>query len=916
MALEGLQGLEPTEPRWPHRAGETLRRLGRLAEATDAFLRAIELYHTQGFSVRADALVRSLLQLNPSKADEVARIRGLPAPSPFTPSEEMRSSAPTRPSFDGYPSAEPAPPHHAPSLSARAARGGDARATAETSSHPRAARTGGALAAADLEHAPSAGARGRFKSDTRPAIPREDDADADAAPSRPPRSPHWVDVVAPLHSATMPAVRAAIPAAAPTRPALPVDDAGDEAGLADGRHLAPKQPLELSSSGTFDLPTRPHTFPTRPDLAIHLRRERTDDSPAARITRELKAGGRAHPPTLPPPSSRHGSGPVETPRVVPAQPPQAAEESAPLSTQGVAGRAPLVGAAPRVDPRSEDDAPPIAPEVPLVSLTPGSPKVAFTAATLASPPDATPPDAFARPPAGAKPPTDEPGEGAMLAPIVADFALEIELELDELAALAPLQAVEPPPPAEAPPDATPASPPEARGEAEPSDAPDPADASADADNTDNESEDEDGFEILEIIPAPRQAALPAATATRPADPAPNVSPLVSSLVATAPLVAAAAPEAAEARALEPSPAPEADEPRQTLPFPSEFAPALTTLPHPVTLGAATGSHALFVGASTATDARQTLALPPMTAPVEARPTPRPSAIPSAPPPAPQGPELAAEVDDHAAGRPADASPEPTAAISTTPTTEASVQVTASRAMLGALGEELGLEAGDAVAALAATVEQPDTSPLFQRGEPADDLYLVLSGRVRVEHETLQPGQLVGDEALLEGALRPHDAHATDGPATLLRVPGAALRALAPTFPAVARVFAERLERRLVATLLATSPLFTVFDPHTQRQLLELFELRKLTAGETLEEGGKRSEGMWILLAGELTLDGPTGPRAVPLHGIVGAEGVLGAPAAGTLRVTRAGLALRLGARRFGRLMAEYPPALAHLSELV
>ncbi|HRH00157.1 MAG TPA: hypothetical protein PLR99_28120, partial [Polyangiaceae bacterium] len=111
-ALKGLQRLEPKEPRWPHRAGETLRRLGKHAEAADAFLRAIELYHTQGFEARAEALAKSVLQLNPSKADLIAEIRAMPTPSgPASPflaaSAKMRAAAPTRPSVEPEAGAKP-----------------------------------------------------------------------------------------------------------------------------------------------------------------------------------------------------------------------------------------------------------------------------------------------------------------------------------------------------------------------------------------------------------------------------------------------------------------------------------------------------------------------------------------------------------------------------------------------------------------------------------------------------------------------------------------------------------------------------------------------------------------------------------------------------------------------------------------
>ncbi|HRG99177.1 MAG TPA: cyclic nucleotide-binding domain-containing protein, partial [Polyangiaceae bacterium] len=468
---------------------------------------------------------------------------------------------------------------------------------------------------------------------------------------------------------------------------------------------------------------------------------------------------------------------------------------------------------------------------------------------------------------------------------------------------------------------------------------------------------EDVLEIIEVIPAPKRAPpLPPRAAPRPPmrsepevevvapgaalDPAPEAPPAVALDPApeAPPAVALApAPEAPPAVALDPAPeappvvAPAAPldgrasfdeiaalpapdgEPRQTLPFPSsdvqlESSPGSVRVdPPPAETMPAAGTRQTLIGSPLAGLGRETLAHGSVAEGRADIPTPVPSA-PSEPPealPRPATPTFAPPGPE-----PAPPTPEPAP-----PTPEPAPPVV-SVELLGPLADELGPDAARAVAASATVVECPATSLLFKHGEPADGLYLVLSGRLRVEGESIEAGALIGEEAVLEEARRPHDAQPTGGPATLLRIPRMALEELTPTFPEVELVFLKHLRRRLVDRLLASSPLFSVFDPDTQRQFLELFEVRSVTAGETLEEGGKRAEALWILLAGELTLDdGAGGLTPVPLRGIVGAGGVLGAPSAGTLRATRAGLVLRLGARRFGRLMAEYPPALAHLSEL-
>lgn len=69
-----LAEAEPTEPRWPHRKGDLLRRLNDDASAVRAFERAVDLYATQGFVARAAALAKVILQIDPSRRDILERV--------------------------------------------------------------------------------------------------------------------------------------------------------------------------------------------------------------------------------------------------------------------------------------------------------------------------------------------------------------------------------------------------------------------------------------------------------------------------------------------------------------------------------------------------------------------------------------------------------------------------------------------------------------------------------------------------------------------------------------------------------------------------------------------------------------------------------------------------------------------------
>lgn len=69
-----LQELEPDEPRWPHRQGDLLNRLGNKARAVDAFERAVDLYAKLGFIARAAAMAKVILGIDPTRTDVLDRV--------------------------------------------------------------------------------------------------------------------------------------------------------------------------------------------------------------------------------------------------------------------------------------------------------------------------------------------------------------------------------------------------------------------------------------------------------------------------------------------------------------------------------------------------------------------------------------------------------------------------------------------------------------------------------------------------------------------------------------------------------------------------------------------------------------------------------------------------------------------------
>ncbi len=62
------------EPRWAHRRGDLLQRMGRKADAVLAYERAVDLYAAQGFVARAAAMAKVILAIDPSKIEVLERV--------------------------------------------------------------------------------------------------------------------------------------------------------------------------------------------------------------------------------------------------------------------------------------------------------------------------------------------------------------------------------------------------------------------------------------------------------------------------------------------------------------------------------------------------------------------------------------------------------------------------------------------------------------------------------------------------------------------------------------------------------------------------------------------------------------------------------------------------------------------------
>ncbi len=221
------------------------------------------------------------------------------------------------------------------------------------------------------------------------------------------------------------------------------------------------------------------------------------------------------------------------------------------------------------------------------------------------------------------------------------------------------------------------------------------------------------------------------------------------------------------------------------------------------------------------------------------------------------------------------------------------------------------------------VNLEDGESLVERGTTADALYALVEGTVELRRTPdqspvlLSEGDVVGISSLLDQASYGADVTAR-GRVCALRISKLLLDRLVAEHPPFGDVLLEVAGRRLVATLVRTSSLFAGFDDKGRSRIAQMFEVRKATKGTQILQAGKRSDGLYIPMLGELTATGPDGEelgklklgRALGQHSVL-TRGV--SPL--TVEASSDVLVLRMSAARFNKLVSKNPRMIAYLEEL-
>jgi CRP-like cAMP-binding protein len=117
--------------------------------------------------------------------------------------------------------------------------------------------------------------------------------------------------------------------------------------------------------------------------------------------------------------------------------------------------------------------------------------------------------------------------------------------------------------------------------------------------------------------------------------------------------------------------------------------------------------------------------------------------------------------------------------------------------------------------------------------------------------------------------------------------------------------------------MSSAALFRLFDWKNRRELIERFRAREVRRGEVLVRAGERSDGLFVVLSGEVEVRREAQPVARLREGELFGEMSLlhKAPASADVVASRRTSLLRLPHEDFDALVSSHPQILAHVAEL-
>lgn len=216
--------------------------------------------------------------------------------------------------------------------------------------------------------------------------------------------------------------------------------------------------------------------------------------------------------------------------------------------------------------------------------------------------------------------------------------------------------------------------------------------------------------------------------------------------------------------------------------------------------------------------------------------------------------------------------------------------------------------------------------IIEQGSQGDSFFVICAGKVRVlkydgeatrELAIIEEGSFFGEVALLSDAPRSASVEAAAEDTQLLEIPAPVLTELSAQYPTVATALKKFCRQRMLSNLMATAALFRPFTKPQRRDLVQRFRARDAGPGEVLIREGQPSDGLYVVLTGEVSV--LVGERQVATlrEGQVFGEMSLltRAPTSATVKTTRKTSFLRLPKQDFDELIMSHPQILEQVAEL-
>lgn len=222
--------------------------------------------------------------------------------------------------------------------------------------------------------------------------------------------------------------------------------------------------------------------------------------------------------------------------------------------------------------------------------------------------------------------------------------------------------------------------------------------------------------------------------------------------------------------------------------------------------------------------------------------------------------------------------------------------------------------------------------VIEEGEMGNSMFVLVTGEVLVyRHDekgntikitTLKDGSFFGEFALLSDAKR----HASVGATTdceLLEITRDHLTQITAKFPRVGEVLNEFYKKRILATLLLTSPLFQPLSIDDRKQLVTKFVMLKAAPNENILEEGGPGDGLYLIKSGEveILIHDKEGAEVTITYLTEGAffgeiSLIKHSPCTATVRTSQDTILLKLPKEAFNDVIMTHPQVLELINEYV